>query len=165
MIRVCGQEDFAEIWAIINDGAKAYKGVIPEDCSHEPYINRQELQDEIDAGVIFWGFEENGALLGVMGTQSVQDVTLIRHAYVRSTSQRRGIGAQLLAHLRGLTGRPVLIGTWAAADWAIRFYRKYGFAPVPSVQKDQLLQQYWTVSARQRQVSVVLAETRTGPKG
>lgn len=156
MIRVCGQEDFEEIWEIVNDGAKAYKGVIPQDCFHQPYMSKQELQKEIDAGVAFWGFEEDGALLGVMGIQSVQEVMLIRHAYVRTASQKRGIGAQLLAHLRGLTDRPVLIGTWGDAAWAIRFYRKYGFELVPSAQKDQLLQKYWTVSARQRQVSVVL---------
>lgn len=165
MIRVCGQEDFEEIWAIVNDGAKAYKGVIPQDCFHQPYMSKQELQKEIAAGVAFWGFEEDGALLGVMGIQSVQEVMLIRHAYVRSASQKRGIGAQLLSHLRRLTDKPVLIGTWGDAEWAIRFYRKHGFELVPLSQKDQLLQQYWTVSARQRQVSVVLAETCNGLKG
>ncbi|HYK81497.1 MAG TPA: GNAT family N-acetyltransferase, partial [Gemmatimonadales bacterium] len=122
MIRRCDDRDFELIWAIINDGAQAYKGVIPADCWTEPYMSRGQLRHEIDEGVVFWGYEETGTLLGVMGLQHVQDVTLNRHAYVRSSSQKRGIGARLLSHLRELANGPVLIGTWADAVWAIRFY-------------------------------------------
>jgi GNAT superfamily N-acetyltransferase len=142
MIRRCGKRDFALIWAVINDGARAYKGVIPEDRWTEPYMSSSELQHEIDEGVEFWGYEESGEFLGVMGFQQVQDVTLIRHAYVRTTSQRRGIGAQLLSHLLEMTRDPVLIGTWADAMWAIRFYEKHGFQIVRPQQKDRLLRRY-----------------------
>jgi GNAT superfamily N-acetyltransferase len=119
---------------------------------------REELRDEIGAGVVFWGYEDDGSLAGVMGSQDVRDVTLIRHAYVRSASQRRGIGAALLASLRSRTGRPVLIGTWAAAEWAIDFYRKHGFQLVSPDEKDRLLRAYWTVGERQIETSVVLAD-------
>src|ERR1700722_2249125 len=127
MIRRCEMADFELIYDIINDGALAYKGVIPKDRWREPYMSKQELQHEMDEGVAFWGYEENGSLAAVMGIQPVQDVTLIRHAYVRAGSQRRGIGARLLSHLRKLTPSPVLIGTWTDAVWAIRFYEKHGF--------------------------------------
>jgi GNAT superfamily N-acetyltransferase len=127
MIRPCKKHDFELIYDIINDGAHAYKGIIPEDRWTEPYMSRSELQHEIDEGVAFWGYEASGSLAGVMGIQPVQDVTLIRHAYVRSAGQKQGIGAHLLSHLRTLTPGPVLIGTWAAAIWAIRFYEKHGF--------------------------------------
>src|SRR5580700_2102272 len=122
MIRRCGEGDFEMVWEIINDGAQAYKGIIPADRWTEPYMSREKLQREIDAGVMFWGFEDKGGLVGVMGLQEVQDVTLIRHAYVRTPSQKRGIGAELLSHLREMADGPVLIGTWADASWAIRFY-------------------------------------------
>jgi GNAT superfamily N-acetyltransferase len=158
MIRRCDDRDSESIWAIINDGARAYKGVIPEDCWSEPYMSKEELRHEIDAGVAFWGYEENGKLLGVMGIQPVKDVTLIRHAYVVTRSQKQGIGAQLLPHLRKLTPDPVLIGTWADAAWAIRFYEKHGFQMVPPEQKDRLLKQYWSISERQMETSVVLAD-------
>jgi len=158
MIRLCGKNEFELIYAIINNGALAYKGVIPEDCWTEPYMSRDELQHEIDVGVIFWGSEENGTLGGVMGLQSVQDVTLIRHAYVLASSQRRGIGGRLLSRLRELTKTPILIGTWADAFWAIRFYEKHGFQLVEREQKNRLLMRYWTVPQRQAEVSVVLAE-------
>ena len=158
MIRRTDERDFELIWAIINDGAVAYKGVIPEDFRKEPYMSKDELQHEIDEGVVFWGYEETGSLMGVMGIQQVQDVTLIRHAYVRTSSQRRGIGAGLLSHLRERAKRPVLIGTWADADWAIRFYESHGFKIVPPPKKDRLLKQYWTVPERQIQTSVVLAD-------
>jgi len=160
MIRRCDGHDFESIWAIINDGARAYRGIIPEDRWTEPYMSREKLQHEIDEGVVFWGYDENGALSGVMGIQDVQDVTLIRHAYVRTGTQRRGIGQQLLSHLLELAKAPVLIGTWANAVWAIHFYEKHGFQMVGSQEKDRLLKQYWTVPERQIETSVVLADPR-----
>jgi len=160
MIRRCEVEDFDLIYDIVNDGALAYKGVIPKDRWREPYMSKPELQREIDEGVAFWGYEENGSLAGVMGIQPVQDVTLIRHAYVRTGSQRRGIGAYLLSHLQNLTPGPVLIGTWALALWAIRFYEKHGFRMVHPPQKDHLLKRYWTIPERQIETSVVLADTK-----
>jgi N-acetylglutamate synthase-like GNAT family acetyltransferase len=160
MIRRCDNRDFEQIWAIINDGARAYKGVIPEDCWTEPYMSRKELQHEIDKGVVFWGYEEGGNLAGVMGLQHVQDVTLIRHAYVLTKRQKRGIGAHLLSHLQELAKGAVLVGTWADATWAIRFYERYGFRMVGSAEKDRLLKQYWTISERQNEVSIVLADAK-----
>lgn len=160
MIRRCDDRDFELIWAIINDGAHAYKGVIPEDCWREPYLPRNELRHEIDDGIAFWGYAEEGKLVGVMGFQPVQDVTLIRHAYVATSSQRRGIGARLLSHLRKLTPGPVLIGTWSDAIWAIRFYEKHGFQLVRYQQKNRLIRQYWSIPERQTEASVVLADPR-----
>jgi N-acetylglutamate synthase-like GNAT family acetyltransferase len=160
MIRPCDDRDFELIWAIINDGARAYKGVIPEDRWTEPYMSRKELQHEIDEGVVFWGYEETGTLAGVMGLQQVQDVTLIRHAYVRTSGQKRGIGGHLLSHLRAPANGPVLIGTWADAVWAIRFYEKHGFQIVHPEEKARLLRQYWTVPERQIETSVVLADPK-----
>jgi N-acetylglutamate synthase-like GNAT family acetyltransferase len=159
MIRRCDERDFEAIYAIVDDAAQAYEDVIPADCWTEPYMSREKLREEIDAGVVFWGYEEEGALAGVMGIQHVQDVTLIRHAYVRSASQRRGIGAALLASLQGQTVRPVLIGTWSDADWAIRFYERHGFRLVSPEEKDRLLRTYWTVGERQIETSVVLADS------
>ena len=160
MIRRCGDRDFEAIWAIINDGAQAYKGIIPADRWTEPYMSREQLRQEIAEGVVFWGYADAGTLFGVMGLQHVQDVTLIRHAYVRTSSQKRGIGAHLLAHLRELASEPVLIGTWAAAVWAIRFYERYGFHQVGPEEKNRLLKQYWTVPERQIETSVVLADAQ-----
>ena len=160
MIRRCDDHDFEVIWAIVNDGAHAYKGVIPEDRWTEPYMSTNELRHEIDDGVAFWGYEEKGRLVGVMGYQEVQDVTLIRHAYVATSSQKRGIGAHLLSHLRKLSPGPVLIGTWSNAVWAIRFYERHGFQIVRPEQKDRLLRQYWTVPEQQIEASVVLADPR-----
>lgn len=159
MLRRCDEQDFEEVWAIINDGARAYEGIIPEDRWHVPYMSREDLQGEIDSGVAFWGWDEDGTLLGVMGIQLVQDVTLIRHAYVRTGVQRRGIGAQLLAQLRTSTNTAVLIGTWADAHWAIRFYEKNGFQLVGLEEKDRLLRRYWSVPERQIATSVVLADS------
>jgi N-acetylglutamate synthase-like GNAT family acetyltransferase len=156
MIRHCDELDFDVILTIINDGAEAYRGVIPEDRWHEPYMTREKLRSEIEAGVDCWGAESEGDLLGVMGIQDVKDVTLIRHAYVRTVERRSGIGAKLLSYLQTLTKRPVLIGTWADATWAIRFYEKHGFRPVPPNRKDQLLEMYWNVPARQVETSIVL---------
>jgi N-acetylglutamate synthase-like GNAT family acetyltransferase len=162
MIRRCDDRDFESIWVIINDGAQAYRGTIPEDRWIEPYMSREKLQHEIDDGVVFWGYEDGGNLLGVMGLQQVRDVTLIRHAYVRTSSQKRGIGAQLLSHLRLLTERPVLIGTWADAVWAIRFYEKHGFQMVSTTEKVRLLKKYWSIPERQIETSVVLADAKWG---
>ena len=158
MIRRCDMRDFALIWAIINDGAQAYRGTIPADRWTEPYMSREKLQHEIDDGVVFWGYEEDGALMGVMGIQPVRDVTLIRHAYVRTNAQKKGVGSQLLAHLRELTKGPVLIGTWADAVWAIRFYERHGFRRVSDEEKDRLLKRYWNIPERQVETSVVLAD-------
>jgi N-acetylglutamate synthase-like GNAT family acetyltransferase len=158
MIRRCTEADFDAILAIVNEAARAYDGVIPADRYHQPYMPAEELRAEIDAGVEFWAWEEAGALLGVMGIQHVKDVTLIRHAYVRTAAQRRGVGAGLLAHLRAQTIRPLLIGTWADAVWAIRFYEKHGFELTSAEQKAELLRRYWSVPERQIETSVVLAE-------
>jgi GNAT superfamily N-acetyltransferase len=159
MIRRCDERDFELIWAIINDGARAYKGVIPQDRWTEPYMSRNQLHHEIDDGVAFWGYEESRTLDGVMGIQQVQDVTLIRHAYVRTSHQKGGIGGRLLSHLRKLTRGPILIGTWAAAVWAIRFYEKNGFQLVSPEQKDRLIRRYWTIPEGQIETSVVLADS------
>jgi GNAT superfamily N-acetyltransferase len=158
MIRRCEERDFEAIWGIINDGAQAYEGVIPADCWTEPYMSRENLRHEIDEGVVFSGYDEGGKLIAVMGIQRVQDVTLIRHAYVRTGSQKRGIGAQLLAHLREMANGPVLIGTWTDAGWAIRFYERHGFQLVGSEEKNRLLKRYWSISERQAETSVVLAD-------
>jgi GNAT superfamily N-acetyltransferase len=156
-IRRCRDEDLGAILAIVNAAAEAYRGVIPADRWHEPYMPMHELEAEVAAGVAFWGYEEAGALLGIMGIQPVRDVDLIRHAYVRPASQGRGVGGRLLVELLGSTERRVLVGTWAAADWAIRFYRRHGFELVSPAQKDALLQTYWDIPVRQVETSVVLA--------
>ena len=158
MIRKCTERDFEVIHSIINEAAQVYEGVIPEDRFKAPYMSREELRHEIDEGVSFWGLEENGELAGVMGIQAVRDVTLIRHAYVRPDMQRKGIGAQLLSHLRGLTATPILIGTWADAFWAIRFYEAHGFKKVDVEEKNRLLKTYWSIPERQVETSVVLAD-------
>jgi len=160
MIRRCTEQDFDEIFDLVNDGAQAYKGMIPADRWHEPYMPKEELRQQIEDGVIFWGVEEAGELLGVMGIQPVQDVSLIRHAYVRTTSQRRGVGKQLLEHLLKLTTAPVLIGTWADATWAIRFYEKNGFQKVTHEEKERMLRTYWVIPERQVETSVVLADAK-----
>jgi GNAT superfamily N-acetyltransferase len=160
MIRRCDDRDFEVIWAIINDGSQAYKGIIPEDRWTEPYMSQEKLRHEIDDGVVFWGYEADGELAGVMGIQPVQEVSLIRHAYVRTNSQKQGIGARLLSHLREMADGPVLIGTWADAVWAIRFYERYGFEVVGAEEKDRLLKRYWTVPERQIETSVVLADSK-----
>ena len=158
MIRKCEENDFETVYTIINDGAQAYKRVIPADRLKEPYMDRDELRHEIDAGVEFWGYEKAGELLGVMGIQQVLDVTLIRHSYVRTARQNKGIGGKLLLHLRTTTSRPILIGTWADASWAIRFYEKHGFRVVTPEEKNRLLKKYWSIPDRQIETSVVLAE-------
>ncbi|HSQ78209.1 MAG TPA: GNAT family N-acetyltransferase [Nitrospirota bacterium] len=160
MIRRCTEDDFEIIYSIINDAATAYKGMIPEDRWHEPYMPKEDLRHEIDAGVVFWGYEEGGELVGIMGIQDVQDVTLFRHAYVRTAMRNHGIGGRLLAFLYGRTKRPVLIGTWAAAVWAIRFYEKHGFRLVTADEKNRLLKKYWSIPERQTETSVVLADKK-----
>jgi GNAT superfamily N-acetyltransferase len=156
-IRPCGDSDHAAILAIVNAAAEVYRGVIPADRWHEPYMHRDELDGEIAAGVAFWGHEDDGRLTGVMGFQPVRDVELIRHAYILSDSQRRGIGGALLGQLRRLSSRRMLVGTWAAADWAIRFYRRHGFEQVTPARKTVLLKTYWNIPERQVETSVVLA--------
>ncbi len=158
MIRPCTDNDFDSILAIVNDAAQAYKGHIPADRWHEPYMSAEYLRHELDAGVVFWGYEENGKLLGVMGIQDVQDVTLIRHAYVRTAERGKGIGGKLISHLKTLITRPALVGTWAAATWAIRFYERHGFRVVTWEEKERLLRKYWNIPERQTETSVVLAD-------
>jgi GNAT superfamily N-acetyltransferase len=156
-IRLCRADERDTMLAIINDAAEAYRGVIPADRWHEPYMPIAELASEIAAGVVFWGYEHDGALVGLMGIQPVRDVDLIRHAYVRRGGQRRGVGGALIEHLRRQTTRRMLVGTWAAADWAIAFYRRHGFELVTPARKTALLKTYWTVPERQIETSVVLA--------
>jgi GNAT superfamily N-acetyltransferase len=156
-IRPCRDHERAAIAAIVNAAAEAYRGVIPADRWREPYMDLHELDSEIAEGVTFWGYEADGALIGVMGIQSLHDVDLIRHAYVLPSGQRHGVGRALLRHLRRLTARRMLVGTWAAADWAIRFYRHNGFELVSPECKSALLRRYWTIPDRQIETSVVLA--------
>jgi N-acetylglutamate synthase-like GNAT family acetyltransferase len=160
MIRQCRSDEFRVVGEIINDAARAYQGVIPEDRWREPYMPPAELEEQVKQGVVFWGTEQDGKLMGVMGIQPVQDVTLIRHAYVRTACRNRGIGSGLLRHLRTLTTRPILIGTWAAAVWAVAFYEKHGFRKVSPAEKDRLLKKYWSIPDRQIETSVVLADER-----
>ena len=160
MIRQCNDSDFETISSIINDGAKAYRGVIPEDRWKEPYMPRKELQDEIDDGVLFWGYEKDGELIGVAGIQDVQDVSLIRHTYVQTARQSQGVGGELLAELVKKTTRPILIGTWADAYWAIRFYEKHEFGLVSEKEKHRMLKKYWSIPDRQVETSVVLADRK-----
>ena len=154
--------------AIINAAAEAYRGVIPPDRWHEPYMPAAELDQEISAGVAFWVYELDGLMAGVMGIQPVRDVDLIRHAYVSPGNQRRGIGGAMLEHLERLSRKRMLIGTWAAADWAIRFYERHGFELVARERTPALLKTYWTIPDRQIETSVVLAKPPmdkvTGPQ-
>jgi GNAT superfamily N-acetyltransferase len=165
VVRRCQPADVVDLLAVINDGAAAYRGKIPADCWKEPYMPAAELEEELAAGVVFWACEEDGKLVAVMGLQDVGDVTLVRHAYTRTTHQGRGLGSALLEHLRAQTTRPVLIGTWKAATWAIRFYQRHGFRLVSETEKRALLQRYWTVPERQIQESVVLADAAWASAG
>jgi GNAT superfamily N-acetyltransferase len=149
-----------ELYEIINNGAQVYRDVIPADCWHEPYMHFPELEGELAAGIEFWGWEENGRLLGVMGRQDRGEVYLIRHAYVYQACQQKGIGSRLLAFLLSGLDKPTLVGTWAAAWWAVRFYQKHGFQLVTPATKDRLLRTYWNISARQVETSVVLGDER-----
>jgi GNAT superfamily N-acetyltransferase len=156
-LRPCRDDEHEAILATINAAAETYRGVIPADRWHEPYMSARELEDEIAGGVRFWAYETAGELIGVMGVQAVADVDLIRHAYVLPGSQRRGVGSALLRHLRGTTERRMLVGTWAEAEWAIRFYQRHGFELVSPERTDTLLKTYWTIPHRQIETSVVLA--------
>jgi GNAT superfamily N-acetyltransferase len=157
MIRRCTADDFKAILAIINEAAQKYHGAIPADCWHEPYMTEAALRSEIASGVNFWGWEEGSTLLGIMGIQSVRDVTLIRHAYVSPSHQGKGIGGELLAFLAKQATSYLLVGTWAAAGWAIGFYQRHGFRLVSAEdEKDRLLSTYWSISPRQKETSVVL---------
>jgi N-acetylglutamate synthase-like GNAT family acetyltransferase len=159
-IRPCAVGDFETIYEIINDAAKAYQGVIPADRWKVPYMSREELGEEIKAGVVFWGYKEKDQLLGVMGLQRVQDVTLIRHSYVRTVRRNQGIGGKLLSFLKAQTDRPLLVGTWAASFWAIGFYEKHGFKLVSPEEKNRLLKRYWSIPDRQVETSIVLADPK-----
>lgn len=160
MIRLCEKTDEERIYQIINDSAQAYRGVIPEDRYKEPYMSRHELAQEMEDGVIFWGFEDGGQLCGIMGIQDKNEVALIRHAYVQTISRQAGIGTKLLNHIRQLTDKPILIGTWESAAWAISFYVKNGFTLVNRDEKRSLLHKYWNVPERQVETSVVLCDNR-----
>lgn len=157
MIRECTKSDFNRIFDIINDAAQAYKGVIPDDRWHEPYMPFEELKKEIEDGVVFWGLRHDGQLLGVMGIQDKGEVTLIRHAYVWTQAQKMGFGTKLLQYLESLTEKSILIGTWAAASWAISFYEKNRYALVSEEEKNRLLRRFWLIPERQIETSVVLA--------
>lgn len=157
-VRPVRPDETPVLLGIINEAAEAYRGVIPEDRWHDPYMSAAYLEGELAAGVRFWGYEVDGALLGVMGIQDVADVTLIRHAYVRAAAQRQGVGARLLRRLLAETDRPVLIGTWADAHWAIAFYEKNGFRVTTREETERLLRTYWEIPVRQVETSVVLAQ-------
>jgi GNAT superfamily N-acetyltransferase len=154
MIRECQPQDTNRIYFIINEAARAYDGVIPADCYHQPYMPMDELEREMKR-MTFFGWEVDGELVGVMGAEPIKDVTLIRHAYVLPQWQRQGIGSKLLNLLKGLvTTSRLLVGTWADAWWALDFYKKHGFRLMPD--KDELLKTYWDIPRRQIDTSVVL---------
>jgi len=157
MIRPCTAADFEDMYAIINDAAEAYRGVIPADCWHEPYMPREELRREIATDVVFSGYEDEGPLQAVMGIHDRGEVALIRHAYVRTVVRNRGLCGRLLRFLEEHTDKPILIGTWAAATWAVAFYEKHGYRLLSPEEKNRLLRMYWTISDRQVKTSVVLA--------
>ncbi len=157
--------EFSAMLNVINNAAQAYKGVIPADVWKEPYMSAEELKAEIDGGVQFFGLKEKSTLVAVMGIQRVKDVTLIRHAYVLTSQQRQGLGEKLLHYLIGLAEtHTVLVGTWTAAWWAIKFYEKHDFKLTTTDEKNQLLHQYWNISQRQVETSVVLKQKKTQPQ-
>jgi N-acetylglutamate synthase-like GNAT family acetyltransferase len=160
MIRKCTDDDLPALYTIINDAAQAYKGVIPADRWHEPYMPMDELSQEIRDGIQFWGYESDGELIGVMGMQDKRDVALIRHAYVKTARRNQGIGTNLLRHLEQMTTKPILIGTWADATWAIRFYEKNGYRLLSRKDTERLLRRYWSIPDRQVTTSVVLANAK-----
>jgi N-acetylglutamate synthase-like GNAT family acetyltransferase len=160
MIRNATNDYFEIIYEVINDAAIAYKGIIPDDRWHEPYMSKSELKDQINNGVVFYCYLENDEISGVMGIQNIKDVNLIRHAYVRTNKRQKGIGGLLLEHLIDKSDRPVLIGTWKDASWAIKFYSKHGFTQVSEVEKNILLPKYWNISERQIEASVVLVDNK-----
>jgi GNAT superfamily N-acetyltransferase len=161
MIRKLSKADFQTIYEIVNDSAVAYRGKIPVDCYKTPYMPQEELREEIEAGVQFYGIIQDCVLAAVMGIQGVGDVTLIRHAYTLTSHQRRGLGEQLLNHLLGLAKTPqILVGTWEAAPWAIKFYQKHGFVLLSREETNKLLKKYWHITERQIETSVVLEQWR-----
>jgi len=162
-IRQCSPDDFDVIYEIINDAAAAYKGIIPADRWHEPYMSKEELKGQMEDGVFFWAYTDGNSISGVMGIQLKTDVTLIRHAYVRTAARNKGIGKKLLQHLCAFSESPVLIGTWADATWAVEFYRKNGFHLVSREEKEKLLRKYWSIPERQIETSVVLANADWKP--
>ena len=159
IVRPCRADEAGAILAIINAAAEAYRGLIPADRWHEPYMPADELQRELAAGVAFWGCETGGKLVGMMGIQDRGEVSLIRHAYVQTAQRRKGIGEKLLKHLEGTTAKPILIGTWSAAAWAIRFYEKNGYRVLSRPEIERLLRRYWSIPGRQIETSVVLAKS------
>jgi N-acetylglutamate synthase-like GNAT family acetyltransferase len=161
-VRPCRKDERSVIAGIINAAAEAYRGVIPADRWHDPYMSLPELDVEVSAGVAFWACESEGEVIGVMGIQPVRDVDLIRHAYVRPGTQRRGVGAALISQIRSLSSRQLLVGTWATATWAIAFYQRHGFVLVSPEQKSALLKTYWTIPERQIETSVVLGNPALG---
>jgi N-acetylglutamate synthase-like GNAT family acetyltransferase len=160
VIRKSEHKDFPAVLTIVNDAARAYRGVIPADRWHEPYMSADELEKEIADGVIFWVANQDARLSAVMGIQDKEDVALVRHAYVAPTAQRSGVGTKLLQYVEGLVDKPILIGTWAAASWAIEFYRRNGYTLLTRRQIDRLLRTYWSILERQVETSVVLADRR-----
>jgi GNAT superfamily N-acetyltransferase len=159
LIREATAADRPAMLAVVNEAAEAYRGVIPADRWHEPYMPADELDREIAAGIRFW-VAYGDRLAGVMGMQDKGDVALVRHAYVARSAQRGGVGTRLLRHVLAEVDKPVLIGTWAAATWAIEFYRRNGFAVVTPAEKNRLLRTYWSIPDRQVETSVVLADAR-----
>jgi GNAT superfamily N-acetyltransferase len=157
MIRRLSSSDFDSILAVVNNSAQIYKGIIPNDRWKDPYMPLEELKREIDSGIVFYGWMEEDSVVGVMGIQRVKDTTLIRHSYILTDYQRKGIGGELLEYLKVLAGTPeILVGTWKTATWAIRFYKKHGFQLVSTEEKDNLLREYWDIPERQIETSVVL---------
>ena len=157
IIRSDEKKDFNTICEIINDASVAYKGIIPADRWQEPYMSKAELKKQISEGVEFWNYQVDNEILGVMGIQFKIDVTLIRHAYVRTIARQKGIGGKLLKHLADMAKTPILIGTWADASWAINFYKKHGFHQLSETEKNKLLKIYWSIPERQVETSIVLA--------
>jgi N-acetylglutamate synthase-like GNAT family acetyltransferase len=160
MIRKCSGPDLEALRDVINNAAEAYKGIIPADRWHEPYMSIEELRSETNDGVEFWCYESRGEPIGVMGIQDRGDVQLIRHAYVKTIYRNKGVGMALLHHLEAQTDKPILVGTWSAASWAIRFYEKAGFRRLEPEETDRLLRKYWKIPERQIETSVVLADAR-----
>ncbi len=157
-IEKCNSFDFNDIYEIINDAALAYEGIIPDDCYQRPYMSKKKLLREIDEGIVFWGYIVKEQLVGVMGIQNLKEVTLIRHAYIKTHFRKKGIGRQLLSFLKKRAAHPILIGTWKDAVWAIKFYENNGFNLVNTSQKDILLKKYWNITKKQIETSVVLKE-------
>jgi N-acetylglutamate synthase-like GNAT family acetyltransferase len=160
LIRASTDADLDAMLAIVNDAARRYEGAIPADRWHDPYMSADALAAEIASGVSFWVADDGGRVVGLMGIQDRGDVALVRHAYVASGAQRGGVGTRLLRHVTARVNKPILIGTWAAATWAIDFYRRNGYTVVSPAEKDRLLRTYWSIPARQVETSVVLADAR-----